>query len=204
MIRPVFAAILFSPIIGLLAAEPARKLETLLLLPEPGELRSALSITPEGAVKSVLSPACETAERPGIAAYEKQDFSLLGISVDTFRARAKAAADRVLASLEPEIIKDAAGRVLYAVYRSDRPIIACLLVAPSLPKRFEKLFGAEIWVAVPDRHSLFVFPPKPDVLADYSDDLADRFSSDPYAASPEVFSVKLHADLKVVGSFGNR
>lgn len=203
MTRFVVAALVFLSHsgAGLPAAEPASKLETLLLLPEPRELRSELSLTLPGAVKTVLSPAYETAERPGLVAYAKREFTLLGISLETFRARAQSAADRLLAAVEPEVIKDGTGKPLYAVVRSDRPVIACLLVAPSLARRFEKLFGPEIWVAVPDRHSLFVFPPNPTVLADYADDLAGRYAGEAFAASAEVFALGANAPLKVVGAF---
>lgn len=179
-----------------------RRLETLLLLPEPKALRSELSVTPAGAVKTVLSPAREIAGIPGIETYSKEEFKLLGLSVETFAVRSKTAADKVLASLKPDLIRDAEGRVLYAVYRGDRPVMASLLVAPSLPKLFEAAFGAEIWVALPDRHSLYVFPAKPEALRDFAADLAERYRTDVHAASAEVFAVKSGGEPRVVASFG--
>lgn len=185
----------------LMAQTPERRLEELLMLPEPIVMRSPLSVVPQDAELTVLTPAKELADVPGILAYSAQDFKKLGISVETFAERAKKVADKRLAALKPDLIKDPEGKVLYAVYRSDQPLIASLLIAPSLPTVFEKLFGPEIWVALPDRHSLFIFPAKPEALEEFAPDLAERFRTDPRAASPEIFAIKKDTPPKVVGSF---
>lgn len=196
--------LLFLLSAAVLSAQEAapRRPELLLLLPEPRVLGTDLSIRPDGARHTVFSPAREIAETPGIQAYTKEEFQKLGVSVDTFAERARAAADRLLATIQPDLVKDAEGRVRYAVYRSDLPIMACLVTAPSLPITFEKLFGAEIWVALPDRHSLFVFPANPDALQEFSTDLAERYRADAHAASPEIFTLKKGEVPKVLGSFG--
>lgn len=182
-------------------AQEKPRLETLLMLPEPRVMRTERSITPEGAEKTVLTPAREVADSPGIEVYGKEDFARLGLSPETFAERSKKIADRLLASLKPALIKDAEGKVQYAVYRGDRPIMASLLVAPSLPQVFEELFGKEIWVACPDRHSLFIFPAKPEAIEEFVADLADRFESDAHAASPEIFALKTGSPMRVVASF---
>ncbi|MEQ1749885.1 MAG: hypothetical protein ABL974_10710 [Prosthecobacter sp.] len=194
------SVLLLSLASALLAQEPVR-LESLLMLPEPRVLRTERSITPTGAEKTVLSPAREIADTPGIEVYAKEDFMRLGLSPETFAARARKTADNLLASLKPDLIKDAQGKVLYAVYRGDRPVMACLLIAPSLPQVFEEMFGKEIWVACPDRHSLFVFPARPEALEEFVADLAERFRSDVHAASPEVFSLKAGEAPRVVAAF---
>jgi hypothetical protein len=179
--------------------EAPRRLETLLLLPEPRALRGPLSVPPAGARQTVLTPARETAK--GIETYPQEDFRLLGLSVETFAKRAATAADRRLAALKPDIIRDEQGRVLYAVYRGEQPLYASLLVAPSLPKVFEAMFGPEIWVALPDRHALYVFPAQSAALQEFTEDLAARFAADPYAASPEIFSIKPGQPPRVVAAF---
>lgn len=179
--------------------EAPRRLETLLLLPEPRALRGPLSVSPAGARQTVLTPARETAK--GIETYPQEDFRLLGLSVETFAKRAATAADRHLAALKPDIIRDAQGRVLYAVYRGEQPLYASLLVAPSLPKVFEAMFGPEIWVALPDRHALYVFPAQSAALQEFTEDLAERFAADPFAASPEIFSIKPGQPPRVVAAF---
>jgi hypothetical protein len=188
---------------GLPAQEAPRRLELLVLLPEPRVLGTEISVKPDGARHTVFSPARETAEMPGVQTYAKEEFLKLGISVDTFVARARAAADRLLASIQPDLVKDAEGRVQYAVYRSDRPLMASLVTAPSLPVTFEKLFGPEIWVALPDRHSLFVFPASPDALEEFTTDLGERYRADARAARKEIFTLKKGEAPKVVGSFGS-
>lgn len=191
----------FLALASLSASAEDPRLERLLLLPEPKVMRNPLSFFPDGAELTVLTPAKELKEMPWIMPYKAEEFQQLGLSVETFAERAKKAADKRLASLKPDLIKNAEGQVQYAVYRSEQPLMASLLVAPSLPAVFEKLFGEEIWVALPDRHSLFVFPAKPEAVEEFTADLEDRYLSDPRAASPEIFSIKKGGKIKVVASF---
>lgn len=181
--------------------KPKAKLETLLMLPEPREMRTDRSVVPEGAQATVLTPAREIADVPGIEVYPKEDFAKLGLSPETFAERAKKTAEKLLGAIKPDVIKGADGKVTYAVYRGERPVMASLLIAPSLPVIFEDMFGAEIWVALPDRHSLYVFPAKPEALEDFIADLATRYKEDPHAASPEVFALKKGEAPRVVAAF---
>jgi hypothetical protein len=186
------------------AAAPCQEkpeLEMLLMLPEPRAMRTERSLVPEGAQATVFSPAREIAEKPGIEAYPREDFARLGLSPETFAERAQKTADRLLAALKPDLIKDAEGRVIYAVYRGDRPVMACLLIAPSLPALFEKVLGEKLWAALPDRHSLYLFPARAGALEEFAADLADRFHEDAYAASPEIFELTKGAAPQVVGAF---
>mgnify|MGYP001340791454 CR=1 FL=1 len=200
LMRPTFLLLLLT----LTAAAPCQDkpaLELLLMLPEPRVLRTERSLVPEGAQSTVLSPAREIAEVPGIEVYPKEDFIRLGLSPETFAARAGKAADRLLTVLKPDLVKDAEGRVIYAVYRGGRPVMACLLLAPSLNALFETLLGERLWAAVPDRHSFYLFPAKPGVLEEFTADLAARYREDPHAASPEVFELVKGAPPRVIGAF---
>lgn len=181
------------------AQQPERKLETTLMLPEPRAMRNALSTTAFGARLTIFTPAQETAK--GIETYTEEVFRPMGFSVETFMKRAKTAADRRLATLKPEIIRDDAGKPLYAVYRGEASTYASLLFAPSLPKVFEAMFGKEIWVALPDRHALYIFPAQSAALQEFTEDLASRYAEDPFAASPEIFSLKAGEEPKVIASF---
>lgn len=177
-----------------------RPLETLLLLPEPKVLGKPTSFFPQDAEQTVFSPARELDGPPGIMAYSEKEFQSLGLSITSFAERAAKTAERRLATLKPDIIRDDAGKVLYAVYRDEKPLVASLIVAPSLPAVFEKLFGGEIWVVIPDRHSLFVFPPRPEALHEFAADLSSRYATDPRAASPEIFAIKKGGRPRVVAS----
>ena len=185
-----------------LQAQTERKLETLLLMPEPKAMRSAYSIVPAGAKQTVLTPYRESAVSPsGIEPYSQASFAKLGLSVETFAERAKTAADKRLTQMQPELKKGEDGRIAYAVYRGESSLFPSLLIAPSLPKIFEELFGKEIWVAMPDRHALYVFPARPDILQEFTADLAERYAEDAFAASCEVFSLKAGEQPKVVATF---
>lgn len=188
-------------------ARPAvpTKAEPYLLLPEPKEMRVGHSVTLGGAKFTVFNPVHRLAGKPGLEPYSKAEFAKLGISPETFADRARLAADRLLAGLQPELIKDDSGRVRYAVYRGDDQVYACLLAAPSLAKVFQNIFGSEVWVASPDRHALYVFPPNPVVVDDFAGDLQDRFETDAFAASEEVFIIRGDTgEMRAVGTFTNR
>jgi len=187
------------------AQQPAateRKLESLLLMPEPKAMRGAYSIILPNSLQTVFTCYRETAGAPnGVEPHTAETFTKLGLSVESFAARAKTAADKRLLQLKPELIKGEDGRIAYAVYRGESPLYATLLVAPSLPKIFAELFGQEIWVVTPDRHSLYVFPAKAELLQDFTADLAERYTTDVFAASCEIFSIKTGAEPRVIASF---
>ena len=120
------------------------------------------------------------------------------------RRAALKAVDRRLATLKPDYGRDETGRVRYAVYRGESPLMASLLMAPSLSRIFKNIFGDEIWVMCPDRHSLFVFPAKPEEVVEFTTDLRERYESEAYAASAEIFLLKEGEPLpRVVGSFSD-
>jgi hypothetical protein len=197
-------AVILTALLGAAASgdETPRKRETLLLLPEPLALRNELSILPAGARQTVLTPAREKAGKPGsIEPYPPEAFAMLGLSPETFAKRAAAAADKRLAGLKPDIIRNDQGRVLYVVYRGESEQFASLLVAPSLPRRFEQMLGKELWVALPDRHALYVFPAQSAALQEFTHDLASRYADDPFAASGEIFSLKAGEEPRVIASF---
>lgn len=204
MMRPALCLLLlaFGALHAQQAAETPRKLETLLLMPEPKAMRTAFSVIPEGAQQTVLTPYRESpTSSNGVEPYGQESFAKLGLSAETFAQRAKIAADKRLLQLKPELVKGDDGKIAYAVYRGESPLFATLLVAPSLPTIFEELFGKEIWAAMPDRHALYIFPAKQELLHDFADDLADRYTSEAFAASCEVFSLKAGQEPKVVASF---
>ncbi len=184
------------------AATGAHKLEIYLMLLEPRAMRNPRSKFLGNSQLSVFTPARQTKEIPGIEAYTQTDFTKLGISVDSFLAKAQTAADRRLASLKPELKKDEGGRVRYAVIRGEDPIYASLIIAPGLLKMFEPIFGKEIWLAAPDRNALYIFPPNHAVVEDFAADLEDRYSTATYPSSQEIFVLKDDGKgLTVLGNF---
>lgn len=182
----------------------AQKLENYVLVVEPRAMRSEHSRELGGARRTVFTPAREMGGSEVYAPYGKEEFEKLGISWESFVERARRAADRRLATLQPELIKDKDGRVIYAVYRGEEPIYASLMVAPSLARVFAKVFGEEVWVAAPDRHALYVFPAKMESVFEFAADLEVRFESTGFAASEEVFSVNQSGELKAVANFTGR
>lgn len=187
----------------LAAASAAAALEPFIALPEPKVLRSKHSIFPQGAKFTVFTPAKQIEGRLGLAVYDEAEFKKLGISPESFIERAGKAADARLATMQPEFIKDDEGKTRYAVFRGENPLIASLVVAPSLAKPFTSLFGEELWAVLPDRNSLYIFPAKPEMLEEFTADLAERYELSPYAASCEVFRIRANQPPEVVAAFSD-
>jgi hypothetical protein len=183
-------------------APPRPKPESFIMLPEPREMRSSQSLMLPDAKQTVFTAAREISDQPGVRTYSDEEFGKLGISLETFLQRARVAAEKRIALLKPEYIKDAEGRLRYAVYRSESPLNASLILAPSLGTLFQKILGEPIWAVLPDRNTLYLFPARPDALAEFTSDLRDRYDADPFAASSEIFVIKPGGGLpRVVGSF---
>lgn len=201
----VLATLSLFTLASLMAVDPApKKPELFLMMPEPRALRSSISKEFAGAKRTVLTPAKQSAESQGVQVYTAGEFAKLGVSVERFMERAQAAAEKRLASVQPELKKDESGKIIYAVYRADEPTIACLLVAPSLAKIFGNIFGNEVWAVAPDRRTLFIFPPHLEALNDFADDLKERFENNAYSASDEIFDLKSDGtEPRVIGTFTN-
>lgn len=181
------------------------RVENYLLLPEPRVVRSSISVTLAKARLTVFTPVKLDPTTSRLVPYTESEFNKLGISADSFQRKAAEAADRRLATLQPELIKNEAGKVIYAVYRGEDHLFPCLLTAPSLGRIFEKVFGKEVWVVTPDRNSLYVFPAGAETLQEFADDLQDRFDSSAFPASEEIFALKGETgEMTVVGNFTNR
>lgn len=193
-------------LLSAMAAEPTReRAEVFLMLPEPRVMGTAISKPWADSRRTVFTPAHEKADGTGITAYTKVEFDRLGISWEKFLEQAQASAEKRLVTLKPELKQDEKGRLLYAVFRSDSPTIASLLVAPSLARLFERLIGPEVWVVAPDRHSLFIFPPGEEAMREFAADLASRFEGDAFAASDEIYALRSDGtQQKVVGTFSHK
>lgn len=158
-----------------------------------------------GSVTTVFCPAREISRAPYVEVYTDAEFSKLGISADAFEEKARQAAERLLTVYRPELIKDATGKVAYGVYRGEKEIFPCLMMAPSLGKVFENVFGKEVIVAMPDRNALYIFPPNPAVVEDFAADMESRYELSLNAASDEVFVIKGETgEIRALGSFSSR
>ena len=207
MFRPLAAALLgcLLPAYCVYGQEKtAAKPELFQVIPEPRAMRSSISRAYADSQLTVFTPAKLSADGRHMEGYSAQEFARIGIGWESFIERSRAAADRKLATVQPQLIKDAAGRVIYGVYRGASPETTCLLLAPSLGKVFQRLFGDVVWVVTPDQHSLYVFPAQSKDLSAFAGDLRERFDRDAYAASEEIFEIKADGSIHVVGNFTRR
>lgn len=172
-----------------LAADPKaeEKLRPYWVMVEPDFLRPEMGMTVEGGKHTFFVPGREIAGYPGIEAYRRVDFDKLRISWDAFYAKASLEAARWLLTLEPEYIKDHAGRAKYAVIRSEKPLVSGLVTASNFVSKFRKLLGPNLVVFVPDRQSIYVFPEKVEVYSEYALAMHSRYTEATYSCSREVF-----------------
>jgi len=173
-------------------------LENFWILVEPTFLKPEVTITIPGAQDTVFVPAKEISDYPGIQAFSQDQFDKLRISKDSFYHRAAVAAGRVLDSIEPKIVKDENDKVKYAAIHLTRPIASGLVIAPNFQQKFKNLFGENILVIIPERHTLFVFPDNQDLYSAYLLPMAARFEDAVYACSRELFLWKKGAKKPVV------
>lgn len=169
------------------------------MLPEPAAMRSDISKSFGESKRTVFTPS-QMGSDGKVRILKKDEFARLGISWESYLERAQAAAERRLAELQPEIKKDAAGHVLYAVYRGDDPSIACLLVAPTLGAIFKNILGDPVWIVSPDRRTLYLFPARKEALEEFAEDLRERFQESAFASSDEVFEASAGKETRVVGT----
>jgi hypothetical protein len=114
-----------------------------------------------------------------------------------------AAAEDALKSCRITWIRDAQGVKEGAVLDGEDAFTCAALFAPSLLDKFTDIFGPEIFVAVPSRFRLYVFPKlaanpalmAPLVLSDYRAAV--------YPVSPELFQVDA-AGVRAVGLLDDR
>lgn len=196
------ASILTAAVLAGEPVAPIGKPEKFLMLPEPRAMGSSTSKNHAGSKNTVFTPARQNDDGNGIRPYTPAEFAKLGISWETFMERAQVAADKRLASMQPEWKKDDAGQVLYAVYHSDDSGVAAILLAPSLAQIFKKVFPDGVWLAAPNRNTVYVFPAKSGVVESFAEELKARFDDHPFAASDEIFAHKADGGaLQVVASF---
>jgi hypothetical protein len=109
-------------------------------------------------------------------------------------------ASLLLATLNPEMIRDGDGVIQAAVLRSTDPLVATCMLLPGFLDRFSAVFGPEILVAVPSENTLYVFPKLANRMPGFRERIVDEFLLSPRPVSTEFFEVS-RKGLRGAGDF---
>ena len=132
----------------------------------------------------------------------KEEFTALGVDWATFSSQAAAAASAKLASLQPELIRDRNQVIDCAILRSTRPTddITIAVLAPDFLKRFTPLFGRKMLLAIPDRHTVYLFPKLASRYQDYGERVLAVYRKSESPVSREVFELST-GGLRAIGEY---
>jgi hypothetical protein len=109
-------------------------------------------------------------------------------------------ASLLLATLNPEMIRDGDGVIQAAVLRSTDPLVSTCMLLPGFLDRFSAIFGPEILVAVPSETTLYIFPKLANRISGFRERIVDEFLLSPHPVSTEFFEIS-RKGLRGAGDF---
>jgi hypothetical protein len=169
-----------------------------LLLPEPKFMGHKITITIEGAKNTVFAAARLDEFGPSFAT--EDDWKKDGVVDATLLANARAAGAEWLKQLKPELVRGPDKVVNYARLASDKIPVAATVLAPEFTRQFEAIFGPKFLVAIPNRHTVFIFPALAGKHQQYAGTVLAAWRSHAPRVSLEVFEVT-GKGLRAVGVF---
>ena len=168
-----------------------------------GFLRPANTYTQQiaGAQETEQAAACATAEGK-LRLLNREEFAALGVDWPAFSAQSSAAASATLAALQPEWIKDRNQVIECVLLRARRPgdNATLAVLAPDFLQRFTPVFGRKILLAIPDTHTLYVFPRLASHYRDYGARVLAAYQKSESPVSREVFELSA-TGLRAVGTY---
>ena len=152
--------------------------------------------------KFAAAQAAKGGDGDGVAFLSKAEFAALGVDWAAFRARSAAAASAELAGLKVELIRDRNEVVECAILRSTAPTdnITLAVLAPDFLQRFAPLFGRKMLVAVPDQHTVYLFPKLASRYQEYGEQVLGVYGKSECPVSREVFELSAEG-LRAVGEY---
>lgn len=188
----------FAATFWLAGAGTGSALEEFCLLIEPKDGPAVQQLL-KGAKMTALVPGRET-RLGGVRYYTEAEFATLGLGWKDFTRKAEATAARVLATLKPEVTKDARGFVTSAVLRGKSHLTAGVVLAPKFYEMFRGTMGDDLVLLIPDRFTVYVFP-RP--MGDYKalgPKILEEYDAATYPVSYEVLLLNKEG-LSALGSF---
>lgn len=113
---------------------------------------------------------------------------------------ARALASQRLAQMKPEYFRTKKKVLQHAVLESSDPLTATVVFAPEFLPMFADTLGPKLLVAIPDRHTVIVFPRLASDYRDYAGPIIARHKDATHPGSLELFEVS-EAGLRAVGTY---
>lgn len=122
----------------------------------------------------------------GVRQFTEATWKERGLDWDRLLATARTGADKILGKIEPELVRDPRGVILYAVIADKDPFLTSILLSPKLLERFRDALGDRIQIVLIDRHRIYLFPATGGQFADYGSALVNEFRRTRFPVSLEV------------------
>lgn len=106
---------------------------------------------------------------------------------DKIAGEAEKNASALLATMEPELVRDRRGVIEYAVIQSDNHRTASTVFAPDFGEKFAETIGPELFVAIPNRFQVFVFSRQDLAHLRMGEAIISGYLSSNYPVSREIF-----------------
>jgi hypothetical protein len=190
----IFALLLFSFFAARAHAQQDQK--TWHLLIEPSFMHPEVSFPISGAKRTLLVPGYMSDGDPQY--FSRKDWDALGLTWDTFRARA--AQNATEKKFHAELVRDLHKVVQYAAITSDDPLTATMVLSPDFLKKFKDIFGPTILVSLPNRFTVYVFPALASDYKNYAPLIIRAYQDSAYPVSLEVFQIS-DAGIRAIGFF---
>jgi len=168
------------------------------LLIEPKFMNPELARPIPDAKRTILVPA--ERRKYGPEFLDKATMQGTGLTQDAFDEKALENASTMLATLEPEYVRDSRKVIQFAVLEAESPYVASAVLSPEFGKRFEPIFGPEFLVAIPRREKVYIFPKLATEFPRFSEMVVIDYLNAVYPVSRELFEWK-DGQLRATGYF---
>ena len=134
----------------------------------------------------------------GISGAEGGHDRTLAMAMKAISPDAQRTAQDVLASLEPQFVRDNNGVIQYAILESKNPLTASAVLAPGFAERFASTLGPDILVALPNRFQILVFSRQDQTFQKMGEAIISGYLGSDYPVSREIFALE-NGRLRSVG-----
>lgn len=135
-----------------------------------------------------------------VVPFSKGDEEKRGATAEKILADSSRTAATVLEGLKPNYVRDDKKVIQYAILKSDSPLTASAVLAPKFAETFAQTLGPELLIAIPNRHTVFVFPKQSLVYQAFSDTIYAEYQSSPAPVSRELFELR-KGKLIAIGTY---
>jgi hypothetical protein len=109
-------------------------------------------------------------------------------------------ARRLLAAVKPGVIRDSSGVITALRLDSFDPTFSSIMLLPDIANRYANLLGPDCYFAVPNRHTVLLFPRLATDIQSFAAMVLSLYHNDPWPISTEIFQIA-DGHLQVRGHF---